>query len=198
MTVDEESLLKGFPWSLLGLMSTSLKYRNLTISTGVRCRWLLTDNSFISFSDSNFNFWVSHTGMAAHRPAKASPCRDCHWITQLGSTPCHPPGWSSTSAFPWSVSFCPGWGHGPTVPCHRDRFPSTASVGRRVVDCRCYNCPELVWSLCLHCRVRATFHLKGSTVAPHSPHTLTGYDNHHYGQVLLTSFFLLTIPVFWT
>lgn len=156
-------------------MSTSLKDRNLTISSGVRCRWRLTDHPFIGFSVSNFSFWMSHTGMTPHRPAKASPCRDCHQVTQLGSTPCHPPGWSGwqclslecvLGAHHWNSPSTQCWGHGPTVPYCCDSFPGTASVGRRVISCRCYSCPEPLSALPNKCHISPQEQHSGSRLSP--------------------------------
>lgn len=90
-------------------------------------------------------------------------------------------------------------GHGPVVLCHCDTFLGTPTAGRSVINCRCYYCPELLWSLSLHCQITATFYLRGSdSGSVHVPQMLTRYDNWGYGQILLPSFFLLTILVLLT
>lgn len=112
-----------------------------------------------------------------------------HWHVSLAS--------SITSPLLPSVR-----GHGPLALCHSDRFLGTPTAGRSVINCRCYYCPELLWSLSLHCQVTATFYLRdsdSSSVHPPSPppQMLTHYDNWGYGQILLPSFFLLTILGFF-
>lgn len=72
-----------------------------------------------------------------------------HWHVSLAS--------SITSLLLPSVR-----GHGPLALCHRDRFLGTPTAGRSVINCRCYYCPRLLWSLSLHCQVTATFYLRDS------------------------------------
>lgn len=135
--------------------------------------------------------------MTQRRPAEASPRGDCNLITWLWNTP--PP---TRMKHHWHVSLASSvkslllpsvGGCSPVVLCHHDRFLSTPTAGRSVINCRCYYCPELLWSLFLHCQITATFYLRGSdSSSVYIPQTLTHYDNWGYGQILLPSLFLLT------
>lgn len=173
MTVHEESVLKGFPWSLLGLMSTSLKDRNLTLSISVRCRWWLTDYSFISISDSNFNVphWDGTTQASKSQPMQGLSSNYTTWEHTLPPTRVMWVAVHFLGVCPWhpalNLSFHPALG---TLHC-RDRFPSPASVGRRVINCRCYNCPEAgvkpPSALSNKCHISLQRQHSGSTLSPH-------------------------------
>ena len=142
--------------------------------------------------------------MAQRRPAKASPCRDCNVITWLRNTPCHPPGWSTTGAFPWRpvLNHCFRPALGDTVPLSSATvtdFLAHPLWGGVLLTADVI----IVLSCCdaslLHSQITATFYLRGSdSGSVHAPQMSTHCDNWGYGQILLPSLFLLTILGFLT
>lgn len=113
-----------------------------------------------------------------HRGHQSQPMHSA--VIELHNLEAHPATQQDEmggSAFPWSMSLTPSTesllpsSAGDTAPLSPAAVTdsSTASVGSRVINCRCYHCPELCEaSLCTvsKCHISPQSSTSGSTLSP--------------------------------